>query len=361
MVTNPNSSSERLRAFDFLRGVAIVGVIAVHTSQSFPSGSLFLDAILSRGAAGVQLFFFISAVTMCYMWKRREGELNPIKKFYARRFLRIAPLFWLAVPIYLLINGRGASYWAPEGIGYGLVLLTVTFFHGFWPSSINSVVPGGWSIAVEMTFYVLFPILITAAKDDKKIYLFAAASVWLFNVLLFQEFAIGFFAEHYKTASATIVRDFLYLNFINQAPIFLLGCYLFFIIHSHPSRSELIFLGGWVFLVGALHLWMPSIGFSFFLRYMLLGVFAFTCIKLNVKFLPLELLGRSSYAIYIVHFLVLHFLQQTLPIPPGLMAFVVGLTLTTLISYVISKATFFLIENRVQYFADTVTGKSGRP
>lgn len=338
-----------------MRGVAILGVIGVHSAQSFPSGIGLLDGALSLGAKGVQLFFFISALTMCYMWQQRAGEANPIQHFYVRRFLRIAPLFWLAVPIYLLINGQGASYWAPEGIGLRLILMTATFLHGFWPSSINSVVPGGWSIAIEMTFYALFPFLISAIKDDRKIYLFAAAAVWLFNVSLFQKFIAGFFANHYATSSTTIVNDFLYLNFVNQAPVFLLGCYLFFILNKGPSRAELMFLCAWLAVAATLRLWLPSAGFGFLAVYVAIGVFVFTCIRINARFRPLELLGKNSYAIYLVHFLVLHYLGKALPMPSGVLALGTGMVLTVLISYAISKATYVVLEKRVQGFAHRVT------
>ena len=36
-------------------------------------------------------------------------------------------------------------------------LSTAFFLHGLHPEAINSVIPGGWSIAVEMTFYLFFP------------------------------------------------------------------------------------------------------------------------------------------------------------------------------------------------------------
>jgi peptidoglycan/LPS O-acetylase OafA/YrhL len=100
----------------------------------------------------VQLFYFTSALTMCYVWKLCESETGRWWKFYVRRFLRIAPLYWLATLVCLLVYGLGASYWTPDGIGIRHVVLNALFWHGFWPDTINSVVPGGWSIAVEMTF-----------------------------------------------------------------------------------------------------------------------------------------------------------------------------------------------------------------
>lgn len=176
-----DSHPARLRTFDFLRGLAMLGVIVVHTSGSFPSQINAIDFLAGLGRFGVQLFYFISALTMCYMWKQREGENNPVKNFYIRRFFRIAPLFWIAIPVYLLINGYEKNYWAPEGINNLQIFLTATFLHGFWPNSINSVVPGGWSIAVEMTFYALFPFFILNIKR-RSVYLLLAFITWAFYI-----------------------------------------------------------------------------------------------------------------------------------------------------------------------------------
>ena len=133
----------RSHTLDVLRGLAIAGVMAIHVSQSFPSNIHAVDFAFMCGWTGVNVFYFVSAMTMCLMWTQRV-EANPTRKFYIRRFLRIAPLFWLAIPVYLLVNGTGPSANAPNGIGPLQVILTATFLHGFWPDSVNSVVPGDW-------------------------------------------------------------------------------------------------------------------------------------------------------------------------------------------------------------------------
>ena len=45
-------------------------------------------------------------------------------------------------------------------LGVGDVLLTFFFLHSSSVTAYNSVVPGGWSIAVEMQFNLPFPLLI---------------------------------------------------------------------------------------------------------------------------------------------------------------------------------------------------------
>ncbi|MFY0030172.1 hypothetical protein ABTP79_18860, partial [Acinetobacter baumannii] len=83
------------------------------------------------------------------------------------------------------VNGTGPGPNAPFGIGLHQVLLTATFLHGFWPDSVNSVVPGDWSIAAEMTFYLVFPLLMTAFGSRRHLYLALALLLHLFNVCLF--------------------------------------------------------------------------------------------------------------------------------------------------------------------------------
>ena len=71
------------------------------------------------------------------------------------------PLFWIAIVFYLLVTrGRGIRNLAPDGVSASDVLLTFFFLHWASVTAFNSVVPGGWSIAVEMQFYLLFPLLI---------------------------------------------------------------------------------------------------------------------------------------------------------------------------------------------------------
>jgi hypothetical protein len=74
------------------------------------------------------------------MWQKRQGEATPVRNFYLRRLLRIAPLFWLAIAVYFALSKRSlAASWTQ-------LLLSSSFLHGFFPQAINAIVPGGWSI-----------------------------------------------------------------------------------------------------------------------------------------------------------------------------------------------------------------------
>ncbi|MGY2293672.1 acyltransferase family protein [Pseudomonas sp. SDO528_S397] len=156
----PNQSLKKYLYIDAIRGLAIIFVVLVHASQHVKPISSWLAHIMGEGASGVQFFYIASAVTLCMSWAaRKNNELHPVRNFYLRRLFRIAPLFYLAIILFLWLNGTKASYFSPNGISWWFVPMTALFLHGFHPETINSVVPGGWSVAVEMTFYLVFPLL----------------------------------------------------------------------------------------------------------------------------------------------------------------------------------------------------------
>jgi peptidoglycan/LPS O-acetylase OafA/YrhL len=146
----------RFAYIDALRGYAILMVIAVHASlfYNLPPTQLALAAL---GARGVQLFFVASAMTLFMSWHSRN---DGAKAFYIRRFFRIAPMYYLCLPIFLYFDGFGPTIYAPDGLSIRHILMALTFTHGFMPDTLNSVVPGSWSIADEMIFYAIFPLLI---------------------------------------------------------------------------------------------------------------------------------------------------------------------------------------------------------
>lgn len=147
---------------DAVRGLAFLAVLTVHTALTV--GHFFSQNILIKAGYGVQLFFLASAITLCHsMSARKKVDAFPIFFFYLRRLFRIAPLFWAAIVFYWtfphIMPTFWLSQWAPAGVHPSYFVLTTLFLHGWHPYTFTSIVPGGWSIAVEMTFYILFPLI----------------------------------------------------------------------------------------------------------------------------------------------------------------------------------------------------------
>ena len=175
------SGTEKYDFIDALRGIAILGVILVHSSQWVAPTHATLLFVMHEGARGVQLFYVASALTLCMSWMARSSHENfPVRNFYIRRLFRIAPMFYIAILIYTFLNGFAPAYWSPNGIEWWFIPLTVSFLHGFHPETITSVVPGGWSIAVEMSFYLILPFLLIHIKSPIYWLLFFGISLLLY-------------------------------------------------------------------------------------------------------------------------------------------------------------------------------------
>lgn len=343
----------RLPGLDLLRGIAILAVILNHTGQGFDAGYTWVAGAATMGTYGVQLFFLVSALTMCHLWSLRETEPNRITRFYVRRLCRIAPLFWLAVPTYLLVFGLGQRYQAPQGIQWHQVLTTLTFLHGFWPDTMNSVVPGGWSIAVEMSFYAVFPWIALRLKDRRGRLLAAAIGLWLLNACVLRGWIDSALHARFADVSPQLLGDFLYLNALNQAPVFLLGCYLYHAIARAPTRGEWLALAGWVATAWAARHVQGIEGFGFLLICTTLALIAGTAMRLQLRFPLIEALGRHSYAMYLTHFMVLHAVGHLVPRQVGLAAFVALMAATTLAAYGLARLAYRLVERPVQRWVES--------
>jgi peptidoglycan/LPS O-acetylase OafA/YrhL len=128
------------------------------------------------------------------------------------------------------VDGLGPRGLEPDGIGARHILLTALFAHGFLPSTFSSVVPGGWSIAVEMMFYAVFPILVSNLKSWRST---ATAAAIALAPAAFAYASIQSAAKHVEPHSWNVIYQvFSTLNFVHQLPVFLIGMTAYFIIRD---------------------------------------------------------------------------------------------------------------------------------
>lgn len=300
---------------DALRGYAILAVVLVHTENYLNIEQGLLKSLCHQGARGVQLFFMVSAMTLWASTGRRmRRDDHWIRDFAVRRFFRIAPLFYLGIVFYTWLYGFAPRYWAPDGVTLNTVILTTAFLHGWHPESITSVVPGGWSIAVEMTFYSLVPflLLLVANKRAALILLVVslgirwAANLWLAPILI----------PEYPLEKEWLGIAFKQLWFFSQAPIFAAGIFAYYLLGLNPSKPKawwrptaLLVLAviGIVYVVSAPQWWAITPPDLVFTGVFLAGITAlhwgahrWACPR------AIQWLGQISYSVYLVHFAVIH-------------------------------------------------------
>jgi exopolysaccharide production protein ExoZ len=298
---------ERLGYIDALRGYAIVGVIVVHVAQYVPDLEWPLDVWAVEGARGVQLFFVASALALMFSWHARAGGLPA---FYIRRIFRIAPMFWLAIALFLALYGLGPRGSAPQGISWPHIVTTAAFVHGFHPETISSIVPGGSTIAVEMTFYAVFPLLAAALRSWQRAAL--ALGVALCAAGLLYPATIEIFRHLAPHADDDLLKAFSYSWFPTQLPAFLVGLLVFHLSRDYHGAVARRMLGTCLAVALAIPIVMPLITGSMkilFVVYTLdFGLLAFCLAQGAGPILvnaPIRYLGTISYSAYFWHFAVL--------------------------------------------------------
>lgn len=344
-----SSPAKRFAYVDALRGYAILMVMAVHTSEAFPDLPASLSKIVSQGARGVQLFFVTSALTLSMSWVARHEAAG---QFYVRRFFRIAPMFWIAIVVFVWIDGTGPSMYAPEGIGFRHIAMTALFVHGCWPDTITSVVPGGWSVANEVIFYALFPAIVPPLlrASWKSLIIVAIASVALGPQLSRLDSL-----SYLLPASAEGVSGIYFsLWFPRQLPCFIFGIMLYRLSVERPPVSS--FLAKAIcLLAAALMLLIPFLeGIKYALPLGLVSTYAiaFTLFGFALMNWPNSPLisrsviwiGKVSYSAYFVHFLVLHFLPPLHFTGSATVDVILAFAVTVTATVAISSLTYTLVE-----------------
>ena len=232
----PSDSPRHFEFVDSLRGFAILGVMMLHSSLSaapLPNG---LQSIAKQGEYGVQLFFIVSAFTIFWSLQSRiTVEAKPLHAFYTRRFFRIAPLFWIGAIFYTAVHWAASATFGPTHFGPPEFIATLLFVHGWHPASINTVVPGGWSIGAEFTFYLCIPLLFRCVRSLNVAATLALAATIAVGVLT--PFAVRSAVAQFAAYSPKFLEKAVFWSFPAQFPVFCMGFVLYFLLRDQLSRK----------------------------------------------------------------------------------------------------------------------------
>jgi peptidoglycan/LPS O-acetylase OafA/YrhL len=155
------------RSLDGLRGLAILLVVPHNTDITVPvlHGPFAIFAVLiDRGWVGVQLFFVLSGFLITEQLCRTRHAPNYLGGFYARRVLRIVPLYIAAVLLAWVLMGvlasRGHAVAHTPAWALWLGILVIN-----WTEPLGTEIPGFpqfWSLALEEQFYLVWPFVVRA-------------------------------------------------------------------------------------------------------------------------------------------------------------------------------------------------------
>ena len=163
---------DRLSAPDGVRVLAIGLVMWFHIWQQswlapvLDVGGRTLDftAIARTGYVWVDIMLMLSGYLL-FLPVARGKELR-VRDFYVRRFIRIVPSYYLSVFVMLFAFALPGGEYATRGAMWKDLLTHLTFTHTFFmdtyvSTKLNVVL---WTLAIEVQFYLLFPLVARAFK-----------------------------------------------------------------------------------------------------------------------------------------------------------------------------------------------------
>ncbi len=281
-----------------LRGIAVLAVVGYHLAlPGFENGFL-----------GVDIFFVLSGFLMAAIY--RTGNAF---QFYSRRARRLFPAFFVTILVTLAVSTfrtvPSDFIQVTEQSKFAIGLIPNFYFwsqDSYFASANFNPLLHLWSLGVEFQFYLILPILIfcyTKFKLSKYLIFFVSATASLvilqispktaFFILPFRiwEFVAGMIAfdllNRKKNNFPTDLHKFAKL----VLPLTTLGIFLFLPLNGFSTS----------YLFG--HPGLGALLISILAMIYLISAPVFPCTKW------LEVIGKYSYSIYLVHFPVIVFFQ----------------------------------------------------
>ncbi len=316
------SAEGRLDHIDALRGIAALSVLIYHIygAAGVATGwshslAVIPERLISLAIAGVPLFFIISAFTLYLSLEGRVGEEMWALKFYIRRLFRIAPLFYVLLILVVL----DALMLQDRPLSWREVLANFTFTFNLVPEYAESLFSDGWTVGVEMLFYLVLPGIFLKVNSTMR------ASLFLLGVWgLSQEGRVLLGSVVGEVAMAS--TNYNFYNIFYWAYIFPMGilCYLIYKIHlprlqreyRKPVAAVMLSISLIILLIFinnlSLSIWLSDIyePLGLLTAWKGMSSIAFALMTLSLSMLPgnrlmvnglTRFFGTISYSLYLLH------------------------------------------------------------
>jgi peptidoglycan/LPS O-acetylase OafA/YrhL len=338
-------------AFDGLRGVAVLLVVAYHfrhlldpwtthyvrrvTVTRLPGGAVqrvvhlvlvlrihpepFLGALLPKGGSlGVDVFFVLSCFLITALLLREHASAGRVSfgGFYRRRALRLLPALFLFVAAQLTYSIITHGQWAAER---GAIVSIVFYFWNWRLFYTYPAVPKGmahlWSLSVEEQFYIVWPLVvalfIVARRRASTVIAtlaacVAAVAVWRAVLARHDNLVLLYFRTDVRADALLVGALTAYLwtrglvppkRFLVPAAWIALA-FVSVCVVRFESTSHFLFFGGFTAFAIAVAIMLLAIVDADWLSTRLL------------TFAPLRAVGRVSYGLYLWHFFVFTIVAQ---------------------------------------------------
>jgi peptidoglycan/LPS O-acetylase OafA/YrhL len=220
----------RIEQLTFTRFVAALAIVIFHDGLDvFPFYLPAIQSLFVHAYAGVSYFFILSGFVMVVAYSRNQQNSLRYSTYYANRFARIYPAYFIAlmlVVILYLVSGQ------PVAI---VSFVSSLFLLQAWiPGYAVTLNAPGWSLSVELFFYLVFPLFFNSLfrkKDHRTGLLIAILSVWCVTQIV-STIGPGFFP------TVAVAKDIFYYSPLIHVNEFLVGnvCALLFLERQGASN-----------------------------------------------------------------------------------------------------------------------------
>jgi peptidoglycan/LPS O-acetylase OafA/YrhL len=154
-----NARAERFPLFDGLRAIAALSIVAFHAAFYVLAGGP-LRPYTAHLDVGVTIFFLVSGFLLYrpFVRARMRDEPAPATGAYAwRRFLRIAPAYWVALTVVTIWLSLPDVFSEKAPIFYGFAQI-------YDPGTGLGGIAQAWTLCVEVSFYAFLPLWALALR-----------------------------------------------------------------------------------------------------------------------------------------------------------------------------------------------------
>ncbi len=182
-------------ALDGLRGISVLLILGYHDIGHYTSVfSHWLNAWFT-----VDMFFLISGyliTSILLKEQKKKGDIS-LKNFYVRRWLRIAPAYYLCIGGAIYWHCLGGDHHLMPFVYTSLYLTNLDLAFGWNLIPLKMGVSHFWTLGVEEQFYLIWPNLMRFAhKHIVKVVLSVTAAVYLWRGYLISQGADWFRIYH---------------------------------------------------------------------------------------------------------------------------------------------------------------------
>lgn len=362
-------SSGTIASFEGGRGLAALLVALFHFGYDANAFS-----VVRNGYLFVDLFFVISGFVICSAYSSRLETAGNLRSFLIRRFGRLFPLLGFSTVLYVLTknllvwakqaavaSGYGARLERPDLAGYlvpelGEIVSTLTLTHGMGIFDRLILNPVSWSISTEFYAYVLFAAVCLAFRGSTRLAVYAVLSASGLAATIWAALHVHDCLQAGKCFDITY--DFGFARCVGS---FFLGALTYHFsrqVRLKPNTLQLAGLAGLVTLFFMAEAW-PMLVFASPLLFALLVFsvsqdtgFAATVLKSK----PFQVLGQRSYSVYMMHPILMIFVEPFARRTQGTVLVAVVALAYLAILLLVSGWTYKFIEDPMRKWFNRIAG-----